>query len=118
MVRYSTYWRWIPVRMIQEYSRLKKDTSKQAEIFREAIERAINETEQLPDGKLRIRAVQLVYLKKTHTMEGAAMKIYVSRSTVRNWLYDFVDLVALYAGFKEEKVCASSTEKKNKMRMD
>ncbi len=101
MARYTTYWRWIPVRMIQEYSRIKKDKSSQAKIFTNAIEKALNDTEQMPNGRLRIRAVDLVYLKKTHTIDGASQKLYVSRSTLKRYLYDFVELVAKYAGFIE-----------------
>lgn len=103
MARYTTYWRWVPVRMIQEYSRVKKDRSKQAKIFTEAIEQSLNDTEQMPDGRLRVRAVNLVYIKKTHTIDGAAQKLYVSRSTLKRYLYDFVELVAKYSGFTEEE---------------
>lgn len=102
MARYTTYWRWIPIRMIQSYRIIKNERTMQAIVFTEAIKRAIAETELLPDGKLRIRAVEMIYMKRTHTTDGAAYKLNASRRTVQRWLTDFVDLVALYAGYVGE----------------
>lgn len=99
MARYSTYWKFIPTRMVREYKKLKKDPSEQAQRFKTAIEQAKHETEFLPDGKLRLRAVKMVYIEKTHTIEGAARRLYVSRSTLAKWLGEFVNLVAQYSGF-------------------
>lgn len=100
--RYNVYWRWIPVKMIQEYPALKKRKSIQAQIFTWAIEDTIKETEQLADGKFRLQAVDLVYVRKTKTIDGAALEIGASRRTVQRWLNDFVRLVAHKAGYSDE----------------
>ena len=50
---------------------------------RVAVEDAIAETEQLIDGSERLRLIDLVLWKRTHTLQGAALACYVSERTAQ-----------------------------------
>lgn len=69
-------------------------------IFKAAINRALVDIGQLPDGDLRLKIVQMVYFDKTHTIDGAAEKVYTSTRTVQRWLSNFICTVGKYAGFR------------------
>lgn len=60
----------------------------------EAVRRAIEETRAMPNGKERLEMVRLVFWKKTHTLEGAAMKCHVSYVTARRWHGEFIKRTA------------------------
>ncbi len=61
---------------------------------RAAVERAVAETLEKPDGDLRMEIIRRVYWKKTHNMQGAALLVSVSYSTARRWHGQFVCAVA------------------------
>lgn len=54
---------------------------------------ALEETSQLPSGSDRIKMVELIFLKKTHTIDGVALKLHYSADTIQNWHADFIRLV-------------------------
>ena len=62
----------------------------------EAIEGAIQKTKmQHPaDAELRLKVINLVYWKKSHTIEGAAMKVPCHRNVAGSWQGEFIRLVA------------------------
>lgn len=59
----------------------------------DAVEHAITISSQLTSGPSRVKLIELVYLKKSHTIEGAAMQIPVSVQTAKIWNSDFLLLV-------------------------
>lgn len=59
-----------------------------------AVACAIELTERLPDGKDRMRVIQMVFLKKTHTLQGAALNVPCSYETAKIWTQQFIRLVA------------------------
>jgi len=63
------------------------------------VRQAIDETLTMPNGKERLEMVRLVFWKKTHTLEGAAIKCHVSYVTVRRWHGEFIRLVGKTFGF-------------------
>lgn len=69
-----------------------------------AVEAAIEETKQLIDGSERLRLIDLVLWKRTHTLQGAAMVVYVSERTAQEWNRQFIYLVAEKRGLYS-KVC-------------
>ena len=85
--------------MIKNYPAIKNEHTTQACIFVNAIENAVAETRALPDGDLRVRAIEMLYFKGTHTIEGAATKVGVSERTLQYWMSRFVKLVGRNAGF-------------------
>lgn len=65
---------------------------------RAAVADAIAETEQLVDGAERLRLIDLVLWKRTHTLQGAAMAVYVSERTAQEWHRQFIRLVGQKRG--------------------
>ena len=63
-----------------------------------AVEAAIEETKQLIDGAERLRLIDLVLWKRTHTLQGAAMAVYVSERTAQEWHRQFIRLVGQKRG--------------------
>lgn len=61
---------------------------------REAVQRAIDQTEQMVDGKERLQVIDLAFFRQTHTLEGAAVLIPCSERTARRWHTDFIKAVA------------------------
>lgn len=59
----------------------------------EAVRQAIEETRTLPNGEERLEMVRLVFWKKMHTLEGAAIKCYISYPTAKRWHKEFILLV-------------------------
>ena len=65
---------------------------------RAAVEAAVKETEQLADGGERLRLIDLVLWKRTHTLQGAALACYVSERTAQEWHRQFIRLVGQKRG--------------------
>ena len=60
----------------------------------EAVRQAIAETQAMDTGEERLQMIRCVFWDKTHTLEGAAMKYYISYTTAKRWHKDFILLVA------------------------
>lgn len=84
--------------MISRYP-FENDTSMQSGIFLNAIKKSLEETKKLPNGEERLKAIDVVLIKKTKTAEGAALDMHYSWRTVQNWITSFVNLVGRNAGF-------------------
>lgn len=65
---------------------------------RNAVEQAIEETQSHIDGAERLQVIDLVLWRRTHTVPGAAMVVYVSERTARRWHTAFILCVAKYRG--------------------
>lgn len=85
--------------MVTKYPDLNDDESMQAGIFYKAITTALKETRELPNGDLRIKAIDDVYFKKIKTCEGVAVEMNYSTSTVHKWLNTFINTVGKKAGY-------------------
>lgn len=59
----------------------------------DAVEHAITISSQLTSGPSRVKLIELVYLKQSHTVQGAAMQIPVSERQAWTWNSDFLLLV-------------------------
>lgn len=60
----------------------------------EAVEGAINMTKRLADGQERLKLIDMVFWRKTHTLQGAAMACNVSYSTAKRWHNKFIESTA------------------------
>lgn len=67
----------------------------------DAVTKAIEITGRLPNGKQVLRIIELVYWKRTHTVEGAAMKSGYSVDRGKQLHGDFIRLVAKNYGLME-----------------
>lgn len=67
----------------------------------EAVEQALWETASLPDGAARVRIIDLVFWRQSHTLEGAAQAVHLSYRTARRRQNEFIRLVAEKMGLVE-----------------
>jgi hypothetical protein len=96
MAEHITYIGWgYAKRIIREYGTYQKEPTKCRLKPRElqAVTDAIEQTEQLKNGTERLKLIDLVFFKQTHSLQGASMKCYVSDITGRRWHTDFIRCV-------------------------
>lgn len=74
-------------------------TTKQREY--EAVRRAIATTERMKSSRDRLKVVDLVFWKQTHTLEGAALMVPCSYDTAQNYHEEFIKLVASFYGLMD-----------------
>lgn len=59
-----------------------------------AVKTAVEETKRLLDGCDRMKVIEMVFFKKTHTLQGAALNVPCSYETAKRWTQQFIRLVA------------------------
>jgi hypothetical protein len=69
----------------------------------EAVKRAVEATRRLPNGEQRLRIIDLVYWKRSHTLEGAGYKVGYAYKTARKIHGEFIKLVGRSYGFDMEE---------------
>ena len=67
----------------------------------DAVRKAIEKTKQMRTGRERLAVVEIVLMKGTHNIAGAAMKIHVSQVTANRYHSDFVRLVGFCYGLED-----------------
>lgn len=81
--------------MVRDYPKYQqggvRNHVQQAE--KDAVEAAVQETLAMPDGENRIRMIDYVYWRRTHTIAGAASVIHYSERTAVQWHGEFLRLV-------------------------
>lgn len=85
-----------------EAAALRALPDKQEQRELEAVEAAIRETEGLPDGKLRLRIIDMVFWARSHTLQGAAMAMHLSYEGAKRKRRQFMKLVAENLGLAEK----------------
>lgn len=93
------YWYPNVLNMIKRYPGIKNEDTIQACIFTRAIERSIEDTLKLEYGDNRIKAIDMMCFRGTHSSEGVALELNFSSRTIQRWKRDFVYAVAKYAGY-------------------
>ena len=68
---------------------------------RAAIESAIEVTRRLVDGEDRLKIVDLVFFKETHTLAGSAVQVPCSIDTAQKYHADFIRLVGEKRGLNK-----------------
>jgi len=81
---------------IKKYPAIKEEKGLIPMLQWNAIEK---ELEKIKDDEPRMKAVQMVLIRKTHTIEGAAQVLHYSYWTVQKWISRFVNEVAKNSGF-------------------
>lgn len=69
---------------------------KQAEY--ESVRKAIAVTERMRTGEERLKLIDTVFWKKSHTLSGAAYKLNISYDTAIDYHGDFIMLTAYFRG--------------------
>lgn len=92
------YAKWM-IRVYDEDRRIpNKKKRRLADDEFSAVETAIEETKKRIDGAERLRLIDLVLWKRTHTLQGAAMAVHVSERTAQEWHRQFIRLVGQKRG--------------------
>lgn len=99
MGRPRYYWYGTVKKLIMKYPQISKEKSTQAGIFKNAIDKSFDDTLKLPNGPERVKAIQIILIKQTKTVDGVAMDMNYSWRTVQNWITSFVNMVGRNAGF-------------------
>ena len=73
--------------------------AKQAEY--DAVTKAIEKTKQSRTGAERLAIIDMVFWKKSHSLEGAALAANVSYDTAIDYHGDFLRLVGFYRGLSD-----------------
>lgn len=60
----------------------------------DAVVGAISMTKRLKDGEERLRLIEMVFWRKTHTLQGAAIACHVSYGTAKRWHNKFIEATA------------------------
>ena len=64
----------------------------------EAVNMAIAVTERMKTGRYRLKVIDLVFWKRSHTLEGAALMVPCHYNTAQKYHSDFIILVAKFYG--------------------
>lgn len=67
----------------------------------EAVRRAIATTERMKSSRDRLKVIDLVFWKRSHTLEGAALMVPCSYDTAQNYHAEFIKLVATFYGLMD-----------------
>lgn len=95
------WWGYIKA-VIRRYPALKsQDVHGAALRERGAVQAAVEDTEGLRDGAERLKLIDMVFWKQTHTLSGAAMQIPCSERTAQEWHRQFIRLVAKNIGLMD-----------------
>lgn len=78
--------------MIRRYPRLAKQDNLTGIERREweAVTKAIAITAQQVAGEERLKLVDLIFWRRSHTLPGAAMELHCSERTAQRWHTDFI----------------------------
>ena len=60
----------------------------------EAVRAAVEATERMESGEARLKVVDMVLWKQTHTLEGAALMVPCSYETAKRWQQQFIKTTA------------------------
>lgn len=69
---------------------------------RQAVQKAIEQTEKMTNGAERMQVVDMVFFSRSHTLAGAALMVPCSYATAKRWIQRFIELVAKNYGLMDE----------------
>lgn len=67
-----------------------------------AVRQAIEYTAKLKSGTERNALIDMVFFKKSHSLEGAAIALFISYSTAKRWHKEFILAVADFYGLLDD----------------
>ena len=76
----------------------------------EAVQRAVNKTKAMPDGKIRLGVVRLT-MWRNFNIAGAAMQLNISERTARRYRWQFALLTGCAYGFLTEEEYKTAIKK-------
>lgn len=78
----------------RKYGSVKSPSSDLERRELDAVKRAVDETFRVRDGVSRIEFIEMIYWRRSHSLQGAAMKIGISERTALRWHGEFIKTVA------------------------
>ena len=79
--------------IIREYSEITAHSCRLKPFQADAVKQAVDETKSFVDGTERLKLIDLVFWKQTHTLAGAACECNVSYDLAVIWHRDFIKAV-------------------------
>lgn len=76
-----------------------------------AVRRTMARVSALEEGREKKRFLQLVYICRSRTLQGAAMELYISERTAKRWNQEAVGILAEELGYKLAHQPAEETGK-------
>lgn len=73
-----------------------------------AVRQAIEYTSKLRNGAERNALIDMVFFKKSHSLEGAAIALFISYSTAKRWHKEFILAVADFYGLLDDGLTESA----------
>ena len=70
----------------------------------DAVTKAIERTKLLRTGPERLKLIDMVFWKKSHSLDGAAYALGYSDSSAKRFHRDFLQLVGLYRGLEDVSI--------------
>lgn len=64
----------------------------------EAVEQAMQDAMRFPNGAERLKLIEMVFFNRTHTLQGAAMVLFISYGTAKRWHNRFIENTAEHLG--------------------
>ena len=101
--RHHAWWGYIKA-VVRKYRYTRYETgligieARETDAVRRAIKRTIDDH---VDGEQRVEFIDVMYWRRTRTLEGAAMDHNISNSTAWRWHGDFIKLVAVEMGLAD-----------------
>ncbi len=68
-----------------------------------AVERALKQQRRYYNADARIRMIDMVYFRKTHTLYGAAVAVEYSPETIKKWNLELLSAVYVALQYENEK---------------
>ena len=86
--------------VLREYGEYRKNPQKcRLKPFQiEAVENTLEEVKTLSNSEARLKMIELVFWDKSHTLQGAAMKLYFSYEAVSKWHTATIELLGRNLG--------------------
>lgn len=78
-----------------------QDDTYQSNLALVAIRKSLAEIKQGRDGEDKVKLIEMVYFKKSHSVDGAALVLHVSERTAHRWNSEFIYILGKRMGFLE-----------------
>lgn len=73
--------------------KLPEKRSKNEQRRFETVNALLETVDQMPDARSKRKIIEIVYFKKSHTLQGAALQISVGERTAQRWNAQIMDAV-------------------------
>lgn len=94
----KSFWYIVAVKVIQNYNVIKNSEVKHEKQWADAIEKALVTAGNKDNGKYRLKAIDMVLIRRTHTESGAGGVLHYSQRSIKYFINEFVNDVIKNVG--------------------